>query len=167
MLNFVENLKNESGGNKAIVETEKRSSQKTYGRKFKGLLRENIKMLGKNVKLLRESVKMFSNMKKIGLCVSVKQKYRSPFQFSMLIHMALVFILVFIVSSGSVWAYDFVDFSVFASYWRDTDCASSSDCGGMDFEPDGDVDELDLADFSNNWLDALFVVESTLYSIAA
>ncbi len=42
-----------------IQKTEKGSSKKTYGRKFKGLLlRENIKMLRENVELLRGTVKM-------------------------------------------------------------------------------------------------------------
>ena len=99
-----------------IVKAEKRSAKKTYGRKFKDLrlsfdnwlgswkLRENIKTLGENVKLLEKSIKMFYNIKKAELYVGVGPKCRSLFQFSKLMPRLLLFCLIFIVSSGSVWA---------------------------------------------------------------
>ncbi len=45
------------------------------------------------------------------------------------------------------------DLDIFAAYWLDTDCGSSGNCGGADFEPaDGDVDLADFGDFAVDWL---------------
>ena len=45
-----------------------------------------------------------------------------------------------------------VDFTVFASYWMNKNCADSNNCDGADLEPDGDVDFDDLSGFFGNWL---------------
>jgi hypothetical protein len=50
---------------------------------------------------------------------------------------------------------DFIDFALFASQWKNTDCAVHNNCKGADFEPDGDVDLEDLAEFANNWLEVI------------
>lgn len=47
---------------------------------------------------------------------------------------------------------DFADFSVFVHFWRRNDCQWPNPCLGADFEPDGDVDRLDLAEFAYYWL---------------
>ena len=47
---------------------------------------------------------------------------------------------------------DFSDFAVFARYWLSYDCNAPNWCLGADTEPDGDVDYIDLAEFSYNWL---------------
>jgi hypothetical protein len=44
---------------------------------------------------------------------------------------------------------DFTDFTLFAAYWSQTDCAQ---CGGADFTGDGQVDIDDLGRFAANWL---------------
>jgi len=44
---------------------------------------------------------------------------------------------------------DFVDFALFAAYWRQTDCGQ---CGGADLTDDGKVDIDDLRRFTENWL---------------
>jgi hypothetical protein len=44
---------------------------------------------------------------------------------------------------------DFVDFALFAAYWRQTDCGQ---CGGADLTNDGKVDIDDLRRFTENWL---------------
>ncbi|GEM_PF-1696179 len=66
------------------------------------------------------------------------------------------------------------DFAVLAYYWMATDCASRSDCGGADFEPDGDVDIDDLEALlwdgvQGNWLNGsdLLECQAVFYSIGA
>ncbi|MHC4597046.1 MAG: dockerin type I domain-containing protein, partial [Planctomycetota bacterium] len=44
---------------------------------------------------------------------------------------------------------DFADFTLFAPYWRQTNCAQ---CGGADFTNDGKVDIDDLRLFAASWL---------------
>jgi hypothetical protein len=53
--------------------------------------------------------------------------------------------------TGDDWV-DFDDLAVFARYWLKTDCHSPDWCAGADDEPDGDVDEADLAVLANGWL---------------
>ena len=45
------------------------------------------------------------------------------------------------------------DFAVLAGLWQRTDCQAPDWCLGVDSEPDGDVDALDLAAFIDHWLD--------------
>ena len=46
-----------------------------------------------------------------------------------------------------------LDFAEFAGWWLRKDCISgNSFCNGADFQPDGDVDIIDLAFFAQNWL---------------
>lgn len=44
---------------------------------------------------------------------------------------------------------DFVDFALFAAYWRQIDCGQ---CGGADLTDDGKVAIDDLRRFTENWL---------------
>ncbi|MHA2403941.1 MAG: hypothetical protein ACXADH_13180, partial [Candidatus Kariarchaeaceae archaeon] len=57
--------------------------------------------------------------------------------------------------SGEV---DFIDFSIFAGYWLESDCTSPDWCGGADLNPDlgdrGQVDISDLAIFTTHWLES-------------
>lgn len=46
---------------------------------------------------------------------------------------------------------DSVDFSILAANWERLDCLANNGCNGVDFEPDGDVDLVDLAAFLDNW----------------
>ena len=52
---------------------------------------------------------------------------------------------------------DFVDFNLFAVYWRKTGCAQ---CGGADLTNDGKVDVNDLQQFAENWLTGKHVLEA-------
>lgn len=48
---------------------------------------------------------------------------------------------------------DLEDLDIIVSYWLDTDCGSSGNCGGADFAPtDGDVDLEDFSDFALDWM---------------
>jgi len=48
---------------------------------------------------------------------------------------------------------DFEDFARFAEYWLEPDCNKLNNwCGGADFEPDGDIDFVDLKRFVDEWL---------------
>ncbi|MGA2091872.1 MAG: fibronectin type III domain-containing protein [Sedimentisphaerales bacterium] len=47
---------------------------------------------------------------------------------------------------------NFLDFVVLAGHWLDTNCASTGNCDGADFEPNGAVDIFDLSEFANQWL---------------
>jgi glucuronoarabinoxylan endo-1,4-beta-xylanase len=48
---------------------------------------------------------------------------------------------------------DYDDLDILSYYWLNTDCASSADCEGADFEPtDGDVDFYDFSTFAQQWL---------------
>lgn len=52
--------------------------------------------------------------------------------------------------SGDGWV-DFADFAILASYWGGT-CESPGHCEGADFEPDGNVDGVDLCFLAERWL---------------
>ncbi len=45
------------------------------------------------------------------------------------------------------------DLEVLAGYWLNTNCGALGNCGGADFEPDGDVDFEDYSDFAVDWLE--------------
>jgi hypothetical protein len=47
---------------------------------------------------------------------------------------------------------NFIDYSFFASHWKEVECGSSSDCMGADLDQLGTVDANDLVIFVNNWL---------------
>ena len=47
---------------------------------------------------------------------------------------------------------NFIDFSILAANWERLDCLANNDCNGVDSEPDGDVDLVDLAAFLESWL---------------
>jgi hypothetical protein len=48
---------------------------------------------------------------------------------------------------------DFESFARLAEYWADESCDESNNfCDGADFEPDGDVDLVDLGLFVDEWL---------------
>lgn len=48
---------------------------------------------------------------------------------------------------------DFESFARFAEYWGDESCDEGNNfCNGADFEPDGDVDLVDLRLFVDEWL---------------
>jgi hypothetical protein len=47
---------------------------------------------------------------------------------------------------------DFIDYSFFASHWKDSNCGASNDCEGTDLDQLGTVDFNDLAIFVGNWL---------------
>lgn len=48
---------------------------------------------------------------------------------------------------------DFEHFARFAEHWLEPDCNELNNwCGGADFEPDGDVDFVDLERFVAEWL---------------
>lgn len=47
---------------------------------------------------------------------------------------------------------DLIDFSILAANWKRPDCLTNNDCNGVDSEPDGDVDLVDLAAFLENWI---------------
>ena len=47
---------------------------------------------------------------------------------------------------------DFLDYAFFANRWRDTDCAGSNDCDGVDLDFSGIVDIADLRILIDNWL---------------
>jgi GH35 family endo-1,4-beta-xylanase len=42
------------------------------------------------------------------------------------------------------------DLKIITDHWLSTDC-TPDDCGGADFEPDGDVDFVDFSDFAMQW----------------
>jgi glucuronoarabinoxylan endo-1,4-beta-xylanase len=45
------------------------------------------------------------------------------------------------------------DLNIVSTYWLNTNCGSSGNCGGVDFEPiDGDVDLEDYSDFAVDWM---------------
>jgi hypothetical protein len=48
---------------------------------------------------------------------------------------------------------NFADYSFFAKRWLNTDCASSNNCDGADFDFSGTVDIADLKIFCNHWLE--------------
>jgi hypothetical protein len=48
---------------------------------------------------------------------------------------------------------NFLDFAYFAQRWLQTDCNLNNDCDGTDIYKDGTVDLLDLAVFTENWLE--------------
>ncbi|MBN2592635.1 MAG: glycoside hydrolase family 11 protein, partial [Sedimentisphaerales bacterium] len=48
---------------------------------------------------------------------------------------------------------DELDLWIVTDYWLETDCGGFDDCEGSDFEPDGDVDFADFADFALLWLE--------------
>lgn len=50
---------------------------------------------------------------------------------------------------------DFADFSLFVHHFGRNDCQGPNPCLGADFEPDGDVDWGDLAEFCSYWLEGL------------
>ena len=43
---------------------------------------------------------------------------------------------------------DYADLEELTEQWLSMDCGSNNDCDGADFEPDGDVDLIDLANFA-------------------
>jgi GH35 family endo-1,4-beta-xylanase len=47
---------------------------------------------------------------------------------------------------------NFNDLEIMALYWLNSNCSTFENCGGSDFEPDGDVDLADLSDFCSMWL---------------
>lgn len=48
---------------------------------------------------------------------------------------------------------DFESFARFAEYWGEESCGAGNNfCEGADFEPDGDVDLVDLRLFVDEWL---------------
>jgi len=47
---------------------------------------------------------------------------------------------------------NYVDLEIIAYYWLDTDCSTSGDCEGADFEPDDDVDFIDFSTFGLQWM---------------
>ena len=47
---------------------------------------------------------------------------------------------------------DFGDYCLLAEYWRDEDCESSGDCGGVDVDFSGDIDFTDLRGLAQYWL---------------
>jgi hypothetical protein len=47
---------------------------------------------------------------------------------------------------------NYEDLETIVYYWLDTDCSSSDDCEGADFEPDDDVDLLDFSKFALQWM---------------
>ena len=57
-----------------------------------------------------------------------------------------------VVSMGPI-CVEFKEFARFAEHWLQTNCSGLNNwCDGADFEPDGDVDWLDLQVFVNKWL---------------
>ena len=65
----------------------------------------------------------------------------------------LVWPLVNLVSSQFGWyKVNFEDFSVMASWWNRTDCATNNDCDGADFDFSGTIDMADLEIFCRYWL---------------
>lgn len=48
---------------------------------------------------------------------------------------------------------DLADFSVFALYWLQNECAEPGWCGGADLTENGDVNMYDLEEFAQNWLE--------------
>jgi hypothetical protein len=46
---------------------------------------------------------------------------------------------------------NYEDLETIVYYWLDTDCSSSDDCEGADFEPDDDVDLIDFSTFALQW----------------
>lgn len=168
-----------------IVEAKKRSVKKTYGEKFKDLrlffdnrleshtLRENIKTLGENVKLLEESVKMFYNIKKAKSYVGVRPKHRYLFQFSKFIPRLLLFCLIFMISSGSVWAAagdidssgttDGNDLEILVNQWLQSPGTPSADIA-PESGVDGVVNFLDFALLAKDWkVTDRFILEDTLF----
>jgi hypothetical protein len=56
-------------------------------------------------------------------------------------------------SGGPLCMVDFYSFARFAEQWLEEDCTELNNwCGGADFEPDGDVDRVDLKRFVEEWL---------------
>ena len=49
----------------------------------------------------------------------------------------------------------FIDYTFFAERWLDTNCASSNNCDGTDFDSSGTVDIDDLKVFCNYWLEGI------------
>jgi len=58
-----------------------------------------------------------------------------------------------VVDLGCPHGVDSFDYSLFANRWMDTNCGSSADCEGADFDFSGGVDGMDLAIFFGRWLD--------------
>ncbi len=57
-----------------------------------------------------------------------------------------------VVSIGPM-CMEFKDYAKFAEQWLQTNCSGLNNwCDGADFEPDGDVDRLDLKRFFDKWL---------------
>jgi hypothetical protein len=46
----------------------------------------------------------------------------------------------------------YADLGKLTEQWLSMDCGSNNDCNGADFEPDGDVDMIDLSNFAFEWL---------------
>ncbi len=56
-------------------------------------------------------------------------------------------------TGGPLCFVDFESFARFAEYWGDESCDEGNNfCDGADFEPDGDVDLVDLGLFVDEWL---------------
>ncbi len=54
---------------------------------------------------------------------------------------------------GPLCIVSFDDYARFAEWWLEPDCNKENNwCGGADFEPDGDVDFVDLERFVAEWL---------------
>lgn len=51
------------------------------------------------------------------------------------------------------WDVDFADYTVFASYWMEQNCAEPDWCDSTDIDKSGSVDIYDLAGFTDNWLE--------------
>ncbi len=47
---------------------------------------------------------------------------------------------------------NYIDLEIMTNYWLATNCGDLNNCGGADFEPDGDVDFIDLGTFLLQWL---------------
>jgi hypothetical protein len=48
---------------------------------------------------------------------------------------------------------NFIDYSIFAFYWGDTDCVDPNWCEGADLDTNGSVDDNDLELFTYYWLE--------------
>jgi hypothetical protein len=47
---------------------------------------------------------------------------------------------------------DYRDLEIMTDYWLTTNCDELSNCGGADFEPDGDVDFVDFGTLAVQWM---------------
>jgi C1A family cysteine protease/alpha-tubulin suppressor-like RCC1 family protein/O-glycosyl hydrolase len=47
---------------------------------------------------------------------------------------------------------NFADFVVMARHWLNSNCATTGNCDGADFEPNGTVNIFDLSEFAEQWL---------------